>query len=178
MPIGAIHNFSLSQRAVTNTNATVPTLVGSGSRDRRAVIDIHTKFKYTDGRANHAIILTAAFSSSPNGKPGKRFKMVLDTGADMTLIPQHILDLQSPCIRGERFDLAYQEKTTTDKSYMGYLSVFSGFAIFDRFYSGEGFLPSQWEYGLIGMDIIRDLVIILDFPNATILKKDRKAVTI
>ena len=136
---------------------------------------MHTKFRFMDGRSNHAVALTAAFSSSPNGKPGKRFKMVLDTGADMTLIPQHILDLESPCIRGERFDLAYQEKTKSVKSYMGYLSIFSGNTLFDRFYSGEGFLPTQWEYGLIGVDIIRDLIIILDFPNATIL---RKAVTL
>ena len=132
---------------------------------------MHLKFKSSNLRSNQVVILRAAFASSPSEAYGKKFPMVLDTGADLSLLPQFILDLHYPCLRGDELTIECTTGNVIQRTYMGKLYLFTGHKVFHSVMPQEGFLATDREYGLLGMDVIRDLVIILDFPNCTILRR-------
>lgn len=117
------------------------------------------------------VVLSAAFASSPSEEPGERFDLILDTAADITMIPRNIMELEEPCIRGDSVTVSFMGNEKGGRTYKGMLHLFSGDDLFGKFYTKEGFVPVDTDYGLLGMDIIPELVIVLNFPTATILRR-------
>lgn len=132
---------------------------------------MHIRFRTTDGRARRVVVLSGAFSISPRADPGKRFELILDTGADITMLPRNILDLHEPCIRGDKVTISFIGNCKGERTYKGTLHLFSGDELFGEFCTEDGFVPVDTDYGFLGMDIIRELVIVLNFPTATILRR-------
>ena len=100
-----------------------------------------------------------SFVNPTNGMQVDEVPMLLDTGADVTIVPEHILQ----ALEAKKLDVAYEieylEGAAPDALAAVHLQMqWLGFK-----FTGS-FLVSAVPYGIVGRNILNRLVLVLDGP--------------
>ena len=95
-----------------------------------------------------------------NSKQVLAVGMLLDSGADITLIPEWVIDrLEAETIPNSRYDLVGFTGDPVTFSAVRLELTFCG-----KVFRGQ-FLPVQEEWGIIGRNVLNSLSITLDGPS-------------
>jgi hypothetical protein len=95
------------------------------------------------------------------GKRGKKkvVPMLLDLGADMTCLPQDIMTSMGKLRGGSIEVYGYSRRPTIQET------GFFDFKLTDQEFDEIEVLPARSDYGLLGRDILNQLILRLDGPR-------------
>lgn len=97
-----------------------------------------------------------------NGALSPDVPMLLDSGADVTLIPQMTLNrLDITSVQGKRYELIGFDGNTSFAPVVQLELIFCG-----RTFRGQ-FLVINQEWGILGRNVLNSVPLMLDGPNLT-----------
>jgi predicted aspartyl protease len=99
-------------------------------------------------------VVSLETSGSEDGVP-----MLIDTGADVSVLPKHVSDVLALPTADPAFELMAFDNTVSACATVLAAIVFQG-----RRYRGKYVVIDQ-EYGVLGRDILNHVALILDGPN-------------